>query len=168
MGCRPRRWPRWATTVACCLLVGCANQVSYVREDRPVYQTDEIFPQGPRAVWDAAMSVMAIYPLAAHDEASGVIETEWLFGKSDVTRQVVRQGEEIQSDYVQIRYRIHLSVTPVGVGTRVAIHQEVLENRPYAKGMRSYYAPDRFVEADSSTELEHRLLEQIHRTLAGG
>jgi len=57
-------------------------------------------------------------------------------------------------------------VTPVGVGTRVAIQQEVLENRRYAKGMRSYYAADHFVEAEGSTELEHRLLGQIRRQLA--
>jgi hypothetical protein len=152
--------------MAVCLFAGCANQVSYVRQDHPVYPTEEIFPDSRARVWGAARVVMAGYPLVVQDEAAGVIETEWLFGESDVTRQIVRQGDEYQSDYVQIRYRIHLAVTPVGVGTRLAIAQEVLENRPYAKGRRSYYAADRFVAADSSTELEHRLLGQIRRQLA--
>jgi hypothetical protein len=148
-----------------CLLIGCANQVSYVRQDHPVYPTEEIFPQTRQEVWAAAKAAMVTYPLVVQDGATGTIETEWLFGESDVTRQLVRQGEEFQSDYVQIRYRIHVAVTPVGIGTRVAIQQEVLENRRYTKGMRSYYAADHFVAADSSTELEHRLLGQIQRQL---
>lgn len=146
-------------------LAACANQVSYVRQDHPTYPTEEIFPQARPAVWRAADEAMAQYPLAVRDEARGVLETEWIFGTSDVTRQVIRQADEMQSDFVQIRYRIHLTVSPVGVGTRVAVHQEVLENRPYYKGIRSYYAPDRFVDADSSTEVEHQILGQIARRL---
>jgi len=165
MSCSRRRWLNCLAATAC-LLVGCANQVSYVRQDHPVYPTEEIFAQSRPEVWAAAREVMGSYPLEVQEEATGVIETEWLFGDSDVTRQIVRQGEEFQSDYVQIRYRIHLAVTPVGVGTRVSIQQEVLENRRYAKGMRSYYAADHFVEAEGSTELEHRLLGQIRRQLA--
>ncbi|MGD2063810.1 MAG: outer membrane protein assembly factor BamC [Nitrospirota bacterium] len=148
------------------ILAGCANQVSYVRRDHPIYPTEEIFPQSREAVWSAAKATMEQYPLAVRDEAAGVLETEWMFGTSDVTRQVVRQGDEIQSDFVQIRYRVHLTVSPVGVGTRVAVHQEVFENRPYEKGIRTYYAPDRFVDAESSTEVEHQLLVQIARRLA--
>jgi hypothetical protein len=147
-------------------LVACANQVSYVRQDHPIYPTEEIFPQARPAVWRAAAAVMAQYPLAVQDEAAGVLETEWIFGTSDVTRQVIREGDEMQSDFVQIRYRIHLTVSSVGVGTRVAVNQDVLENRPYEKGIRTYYAPDRFVDAESSTEVEHQLLGQIARRLA--
>jgi hypothetical protein len=155
----------WWTVGLIGALAACANQVSYVRQDHPVYPTEEIFPQGRPAVWKAAEATMMQYPLAVQDETAGILETEWMFGTSDVTRQVIRQGDEMQSDYVQIRYRIHLTVSPVGVGTRVAVNQDVLENRPYDKGVRTYYAPDRFVDAESSTEVEHQLLEQIARRL---
>jgi hypothetical protein len=146
--------------------VACANQVSYVRQDHPIYPTEEIFAQSRPAVWRAAEAAMEQYPLAVRDEAAGILGTEWQFGTSDVTRQVIRQADEVESDFVQIRYRIHLTVSPVGVGTRVAVRQEVLENQPYEKGVRTYYAPDRFVDAESSTEVEHQLLEQIARQLA--
>jgi hypothetical protein len=147
------------------LFAACANEVKYVRQDHPSYPTEEIFPEARAAVWAAARATMEQYSLAVQDEVAGVLESDWMFGTSDVTRQVIRQGDEFQSDFVQIRYRIHLTVSSVGVGTRVAVSQEVLENRPYAKGVTSYYAADRFVEAESSTAVEHQILDQIARRL---
>ncbi len=142
-----------------------ANRVRYVPLDHPTYATEAIV-EAPRArVWAAARAVMAGYPLAVVDEATGTLTTEWSFGKSDATREVVQLGDQVESRPVETRERITVKVAPVGVGTRIAIRREVLENRRFTEGIRRYYAADHYVPVPSSTLVEHRLLQEIQRRL---
>lgn len=147
--------------VAACV----ANQVRYVALDHPTYATEAIV-DAPRArAWAAVKAVMAPYPMAVVDEAATTLTTEWSFGKSDTTREVVQLGDEVESRWVETRERITVSLSSVGVGSRVAVHREVLENRRYTEGVRRYYAADHYVDSPSSTVIEHRLLEEIQRRL---
>ncbi len=148
-------------TVAACV----ANRVHYVALDHPTYATEAIV-DAPRArVWAAVKAVMASRPLAVVDEAATTLTTEWSFGKSDTTREVVQLGDEVENRPVETRERITVALASVGVGTRIAIHREVLENRRYTEGIRRYYAADHYVDSPSSTAVEHRLLAEIQRRL---
>jgi len=142
-----------------------ANRVHYVALDHPTYATEAIV-EAPRArVWAAVKAVMASHPLAVVDEAATTLTTEWSFAKSDTTREVVQLGDQVESRWVETRERITVAVATVGVGSRVAVHREVLENRRYTEGIRRYYAADHYVDSPSSTVVEHRLLEEIQRRL---
>ena len=66
---------------------------------------------------------------------------------------------------METRERITVAVASVGVGSRVTVQREVLENRRYTEGIRRYYAADHYVDTPSSTVVEHRLLEEIQRRL---
>ena len=147
--------------VAACV----ANRVHYVTLDHPTYATEAIVDAPRPRVWAAVQAVMASYPLAVVDEQATTLTTEWSFAKSDTTREVVQLGDEVENHPVETRERITVEVTPVGVGTRVAVHREVLENRRYTEGIRRYYAADHYVDSPSSTVVEHRLLEEIQRRL---
>jgi len=142
-----------------------ANRVHYVALDHPTYATEAIVDAPRGRVWAAVQVVMASYPLAEVDDKATTLTTEWSFAKSDTTREVVQLGDQVESRWVETRERITVVVATVGVGSRVTVHREVLENRRYTEGIRRYYAADHYVDAPSSTVVEHRLLEEIQRRL---
>jgi len=83
----------YATSLAAVITVataGCSLKASYIRENYEIYQTEDIISKPKEAVWQAALSVMSSFPIKVRDQDSGLLETEWFFGHSDVTRQVVR------------------------------------------------------------------------------
>jgi len=142
-----------------------ANRVHYVALAHPTYATEAIVDAPHAQVWAAVKAVMTAYPLAEVNEQATTLTTEWSFAKSDTTREVVQLGDQVESRWVETRERITVTVATVGVGSRVTIHREVLENRRYTEGIRRYYPADHYVGAPSSTVAEHRLLEEIQRRL---